>query len=122
MISTAGVDAEAAAADAGRRAAAETDALGVYRNALAALAKKYERYPELARLRRWQGAVTVRVAVLRDGKLDNISMVRPSGHDLLDRQAVEMVNEAASALEVPYALRSRDFATELSIVFTIEEN
>lgn len=51
-------------------------------------------YPNTARLNGWEGKVVLRVQIRRDGNLDNVSVVKSSGHETLDNAAMEAVRRA----------------------------
>jgi protein TonB len=48
-------------------------------------------YPAMARERRWQGEVQLRVRILADGTAGEIRLERSSGHEALDEAAMESV-------------------------------
>jgi protein TonB len=48
-------------------------------------------YPQLARLRGYQGVVVLLVEVLADGRVGQVRIKRSVGHDILDRAALEAV-------------------------------
>ena len=48
-------------------------------------------YPQLARLRGYQGVVVLLVEVLADGRAGRVEIRRSAGHDILDRAALEAV-------------------------------
>jgi TonB family protein len=48
-------------------------------------------YPQLARLRGYQGVVVLFVEVLADGRVGQVGIKRSVGHDILDRAALEAV-------------------------------
>jgi protein TonB len=67
-------------------------------------------YPRLARARGWQGATDVELTILADGRVDDASVSRSSGFDVLDRAALEVARRSrfsppAAAFEPP--LRGR---------------
>jgi protein TonB len=98
------VDAEApaiAVAPAPRAAVsrAETDYVG----ALLGWLERYKEYPRAARLRRLEGTAMVRLAILADGSLGTLSLVRSSGHAMLDDAAIDMVRRAAPLPRPPHA-------------------
>jgi TonB family protein len=49
-------------------------------------------YPQLARLRGYQGVVVLFVEVLADGRVGQVGIKRSVGHDILDRAALEAVS------------------------------
>ena len=48
-------------------------------------------YPEVAMDRGWEGKVLMKVHVLANGKPDNVSVIKSSGKDVLDDEAVRTV-------------------------------
>ena len=53
-------------------------------------------YPRMAQRRGWEGTATVRIRVSRDGSLVDVpSVVESSAYDLLDDEALRMIESAA---------------------------
>ncbi len=50
-------------------------------------------YPELASERGWEGKVLMKVHVLANGKPDSVNVVKSSGHEVLDEEAVRTVKQ-----------------------------
>ena len=106
-----------------RAAAAPPDADGIraYRIGLAREARANKRYPPLARERGWAGVSEVQVEVSREGLPRQTLLARSSGHDLLDREALDLMARAAAATAPPESLRGRAFTVRLPVVFELEE-
>lgn len=104
-------------------ASAGLDAEGIraYRIGLAREAKAHRRYPPLARDRGWTGTAEVSVDVSREGRARQILLARSSGHDILDREAVQMMSRAAASAALPDSLRGREFAVRLPVVFDLDD-
>jgi protein TonB len=49
------------------------------------------RYPELARLRGWEGTVLLRLMIAADGRVTNVEVAESSGYPILDAEAVTTV-------------------------------
>lgn len=49
------------------------------------------RYPRIARSRGYQGRTILEIFVLPDGTVDHVRIKQSSGHDILDRAALEAV-------------------------------
>ncbi|WP_184414955.1 energy transducer TonB [Rhodocyclus tenuis] len=111
----------AAAGGALARDGASADALREYRVALAIEAKRFKRYPPLARERGWEGIAEVSVSA---GKLTEprVSLERSSGYAVLDEQTLEMLRRAAHATPLPEALRGRDFRVVLPVRFSLDSD
>ncbi len=116
------VPAPVAAAPRAEPASPPVDAttVGQYRLQLVDAAKRYKRYPEVARENNWAGNVVVGVAVGADAKAQ-ISVRKSSGRPALDQQALEMFQQAAKAVPVPPALRGREFSLEVRAIYGLED-
>ena len=92
-----------------------------YRVALASAAKRFKRYPPLARERGWEGTAEVAVLLYAAQRRPEVLLIRSSGRDLLDAQAMEMLGQALRVAEVPAGLRGRDLRIELPVRFSLED-
>lgn len=92
-----------------------------FRLALAIEARRFRRYPEMARRAGLAGTVDVRVTVDAGSQLRRTELGRSSGNATLDAAALEMMQQAAQRATLPEALRGQDFAVSLPVVFEIEE-
>jgi protein TonB len=116
----AGATPAVAAAAATSTEALDADGLRAYRIALARGARVHKRYPPLARERGWTGTAEVRIDVAGEGGPRRIALAHSSGHDVLDRVAVDMMSRAAAGTRVPESLRGRAFAVSLPVVFELD--
>lgn len=87
--------------------------------ALGGEARRYKRYPRLARERGWQGVVEVTVHLGAAGP--GASLGRSSGFAALDDQAVDMISQAVRQTPVPEALRGRELSFVLPVQFSLDE-
>ena len=99
---------------------ADATTVGQYRAQLIGAAKRYKRYPEVARENDWAGNVVVGVAVGADGSAQ-ASVRKSSGRPVLDEQALEMFQQAANAVPVPPALRGKEFSLEVRAIYGLED-
>lgn len=97
------------------------DGLRGYRLAIASQARRFKRYPALAMEAGWSGSVDVRVEVGADGRPRPASVSRSSGHEVLDRAALNMIDSGALRARLPDSLRGRVFAVSLPVVFDLDE-
>lgn len=58
-------------------------------------------YPDDARRRRISGSLVLTVAIRRDGSVERIDLIQPSGHRVLDDAAIAVVNLAAPFAPLP---------------------
>lgn len=103
------------------REGVNADDIGQYRMSVAAAAKRFKRYPPLARERGWEGVVEVGVIVRARTVVPEIVLVRSSGRALLDEQALETISQAARVSVLPEGLRGKDFRENFPIKFSLED-
>lgn len=72
-----------------------------YGHAIQKLANQFSVYPEIARRRGEQGELEVIFHIGSDGKLKSLDVLKSSGYQALDRQALEMVRKGLDTLPVP---------------------
>lgn len=97
------------------------DDLRQYRVSLASAARRYKRYPALAREQGWVGTVEVALRFHASLAAPDVLLVRSSGRPLLDEQALAMLEQAARATDVPPGLRGRDFQIPLPVQFSLDD-
>jgi protein TonB len=98
------------------------DDLRQYRISLAIAARRFKRYPALARERGWEGTAEVTLTVSAHLPEPDVTLLRSSGHAALDRQAQEMMVQAARAAVLPDTLKGRDFRIVLPVQFSLDGN
>lgn len=82
---------------------------------------EHRRYPAEARERRRQGTATVRFGIDRQGKLVVSELRSTSGHDSLDREALETLKRVKSFPAPPKALAGETFDFQMPIKFSVIE-
>ena len=112
---------EAVAGEGGAGASVSAEDMRHYRVALASAAKRFKRYPPLARERGWEGTVEVAVLLYAAVPRPEVKLVRTSGRELLDTQALEMLAQAVRVAELPQGLRGRDLRIDLPVRFSLED-
>jgi periplasmic protein TonB len=119
---TAKVDPAPAAAvpPAPAQAAPEIGTLAQYRLQLITAARNFKRYPRPALDNNWEGDVVVRMAMGANGRLAALTIQSSSGYAVLDQQALEMFRKASSVVQVPPALRGKEFALELRAIYSLK--
>lgn len=98
------------------------DGILQYRLALAREARKYRRYPGIARANGWEGDVTVVVTTVSGMPVPVASISTSSGRPVLDRAGLEMIGAALRDVPVPEILRGKEFAVTVPIRFSLDEN
>lgn len=111
----------AAASGPGPRADDEAR-LAAYTRALSEAVAPHKQYPGVARIRGWQGTTLVEVNVGAAGKVVAARVLRTSGYEVLDRQAVDMIYRAAPLPVLPVAADrpgAGEILVRLPIQFTL---
>ena len=104
-----------------RQDGVSADEVRQYRTLLAMSAKRFKRYPALARERGWEGTVEIALDFRRSLPGPGISLAESSGRQVLDEQALEMIRQAARVTEVPERLQGKDFRVLLPVQFSLED-
>lgn len=94
-------------------------ALADYGRELAGAVATRQRYPRIALLRQWQGTTLLQLEMAADGRLLAVRVLSSSGHESLDRQALDMVREAVPLPAFPSALAGRPLTVDVPVVFRI---
>jgi protein TonB len=102
---------------AAESALVSVEVLGQYRLNVARSARPFKRYPSLAREKGWAGTVIVALAMPMDLGSPLVTLERSSGYDVLDRQALEMVEQAARVAALPAALRGSNLKIFLPVEY-----
>lgn len=97
----------------------DADSIARFRLQVIEAAARNKRYPRVAQDNNWEGRTGVRVSFGADGRRSSVAVVRSSGHEVLDRQALDTVNRAD--VPVPAGLRGREFAFELDVIFDLKD-
>ncbi len=103
------------------KAAPVSSLLDSYGKQLSSLIARYQRYPHVAQLRGWQGTAQVQLFVSVEGRMVNAVILRSSGFEVLDDQALEMVHQAVPLPQPPETLRGREFTVMVPIVFKLND-
>jgi len=100
--------------------ALEAGSLAQYRLALIGTAKRLKHYPAQAIDRGFEGRVDVRLVIGADGAPAAVLVKRSSGHEVLDRQAVDTMRRATAATPIPPALRNREIVVEIPLLYELK--
>jgi protein TonB len=111
-----------ATADTAAKSGNEADkgTLEQYRLALIIATRRYKRYPAIAMEKGWQGRVEVHMAIGADGMIAGASIKSGSGHEVLDKQALEMLQRGKTAVPIPASLRGREFSIDVPVIFNLD--
>jgi protein TonB len=99
----------------------DANVLREYGAVVSSVVAKKKVYPRMALMRRWQGTTDLKLQIAADGNVKALSVAHSSGFDILDEQAVKMVKDAMPLPGLPDALRGREFAIDIPVVFRLQE-
>ena len=110
------------AAEAKTKTGTEADAgtLEQYRLALIVAMRRYKRYPAIAMEKGWQGRVEVHMVIGANGMVASASIKSSSGHEILDNQALDMIEKGKTAVPIPVSLRGREFSIDVPVIFKLD--
>lgn len=91
-----------------------------YGRLLAGEFAKHKKYPQVARMRGWQGTAQIRLQVDADGNALNPVVEQSSGKEILDNQALETVRNSLPLPPPPAILRGKPFSIVVPVVFRLE--
>lgn len=112
----------AALSQVATRAGVDADDMRQYRLSLATAARRFKRYPALARERGWEGATEVALQVNALLSRPEVELVNSSGRSILDEQALEMIRQAVRITMLPEGLKGRDFRILLPVKFSLDSD
>lgn len=92
-----------------------------YRLEVLNAARSHNRYPPLARENNWEGEVRVRMVIGPSGKIIALTVQSTSGHQVLDRQALEMFRRAQAQVPLPPSLRGKEITLELRAIYNLKD-
>ena len=102
-------------------AAPEAGFLLQYRLEVIDLARRYKRYPRVAIDNNWSGTVEIRMVIGPDGAIASLAVKSSAGYAVLDQEALGMIRTAKARATIPPALRGKEFALEVPVIFSLNE-
>lgn len=99
----------------------DADVLARYRLQVIGAARRYKRYPRAAMDNQWEGAAVVTMVIGANGRIREMTISHSSGHEVLDRQAIDMFRKAKPLVPIPAALRGREFRVMLKAIYSLRE-
>jgi len=95
------------------------NALGEYGSLLGRRIAKHKSYPKIAARRGWQGKVLLDLTIDNTGRVLSAKIKQSSGHKVLDKQALKMVEKASPFPTPPLALRDGNFNLTVPVSFKL---
>ncbi len=97
------------------------EGIGEYRLGLAREARRFKRYPTVARENAWTGVVVLMIQGAASSAVPTVSIDQSSGHAVLDAQALEMLEKATRLAPLPDSLMGKRFAISLPIHYRLDD-
>ena len=115
-----------AGAEAARPAAAalvptQSEVLANYRQRLTELFDRAHEYPRVAAMRGWEGEVRLRLKVARKGNLLGVQLDRSSGFDVLDQDALALLEGHGNLPPLPEALEGNEIQVIVPINYKLRK-
>lgn len=96
-------------------------ALARYARQLGDLLAGRQQYPRLAALRGWEGAVTLRLRLTREGGVRGVELLQSSGFDVLDQHALQFV-QATVFPPLPADFRVAELSIDIPVVYSLKRS
>jgi protein TonB len=90
-----------------------------YKVALIVAAKNYKRYPAQAMQNGWTGKVEIRLVIGANGMIQSAAIKTSTGFSLLDETALDMIKKAKPRVQIPPALRGKEFTVDVPVIFDL---
>ncbi len=78
-----------------------------------------KKYPVSAQKAGIEGRTSVKMVILKDGRLKKVELVKSSGRGILDRAARQSVRDAAPFPPIPQKIRRDELKMSITLVFKI---
>jgi len=95
------------------------DAVELFTNNLAFHISKFKKYPRIAMRRNWQGMVLVRMVMLDNGNIQSLSIEKSSGYEVLDNEAMKMIERAKPLPKPPDILAGDEVNIYVPVSFAL---
>ncbi len=92
-----------------------------YGRSLSALFARQQNYPRLAAMRGWEGEVQLRITVARKGNIVATQIVRSSGFEVLDQNAIQLVSTAGPLPQPPENLHKQEIQIVVPVRYKLEK-
>ena len=100
---------------------ASPEALDSYRRQLTDLFAREHEYPRVAAMRGWEGEVRLRLRVARRGQLLGVRVDRSSGFEVLDQDALALLEGHGKLPPLPEALEVAEIEVVVPITYRLRK-
>jgi len=100
----------------------EAGLIGRYRQDVIVAAGRYKTNPRIPGMRDIKETTSiVRMVIGINGLISAISIVKSGGHEVLDRNAIDMVRKAKPLAQVPQGLKGKEFSIDVPVIYQFKE-
>jgi len=78
------------------------------------------RYPNWAKKQGFEGTVHIKFTILSTGFVKNIKIIKPSGFNILDKEAISTIKRAQPFPPIPEEMKVSSLTMKVSVVFTLQ--
>lgn len=96
------------------------DAMLRYQDMVKQKIESCRRYPAWAKDQKLEGVSCLVFTLLSNGVVQDIKLIRSSGFDILDKEAISTLKRASPFCPIPAKLNCPSFTMEVSLVFKLE--
>ncbi|MBW1917415.1 MAG: energy transducer TonB [Deltaproteobacteria bacterium] len=93
--------------------------LSNYLSGVRQLLQRHKNYPSMARRQRLEGVVVLRFTIAASGQIKSKSILRSSGHPVLDQAAQDTVRRVGRFPPLPVALQKSQLTIEVPLAFRL---
>ena len=79
------------------------------------------KYPELAAISGYQGALFIKFDILKDGSLGDVEVLKSSGYKILDDEALRSIRSAAPFQPLPEEWKMERYSIRAAVIFYLGE-
>jgi TonB family protein len=97
-----------------------TDLLQIYTRTVRMKIESQKRYPLTARRAMIEGRVGIKMTILKDGQLEKVEIIEPSGYDILDKSALESIQNSAPFPQLPKDIERKRIQINIYLTYKIE--
>lgn len=98
----------------------EKEAIFLYQDAIKRRIEEKRRYPYIARVRKYEGVVSVKFKISRDGSLGKIQINKTTSHNILNDEAIKNLQRAQPFPHFPDDIKKDYIFINTDIVFKLK--
>ena len=97
--------------------------IGRYRQDVIVAAGRYKTNPRIPGMREIKETTSiVRMVIGTNGLIAASSVVKSGGHEVLDRNAMDMVRKAKPLAQVPPGLKGKEFSVDVPVIYQFKDD